>query len=118
MTLKPVHHLPLFFVRDPSAYTARKLGFSLFSTMNSMWSSVHMSLTDSPCWLGGRNVQMHSWLSGSASCQGAMARGWILSMCSWVHSAMHEIHVDGFFLVCLGFLWLVRWVGSGGGVCV
>src|SRR5258708_773643 len=28
---------------------------------------------------------------------------------------MCEIHVDGFFLVCPSFLWLVRWVGSGGG---
>ena len=98
-------------------YTARKLGFSLFSAMNSMQSSVHLSLTDSPCWLGGRNVQMHSWLSGSVSCQGAMARGWILSVCSWVHSAMCEIHVDRFFLVHLSFLWLMRWVGSRGG-CV
>ena len=76
-----------------------------------------MSLTDSPCWLGGRNVQMHSWLSGSASCQGAMARGQILSVCSWVCSAMHEIHMDRFFLVCLSFM--VDEVGwEWRGVCV
>src|SRR5260221_12871086 len=92
----------------------RNSGLFSFSAMNSMWSSVHCSLTDSPWWLGGRKVTMHWPSTGSELCHGAVARGQILSVLSWAQLVMQDMHVEGVFLVFLGFPWWVR-CGRGGG---
>src|SRR5258708_35191674 len=93
----------------------RNSGFSSFSTKNSMWSSTHWSLDDTPCWHVGRNVCTHSTVSRSALCHGVMARGQVLSVLSWIHCAIRDMHVEGGFLLFDVFLGLVRWGRMGGG---
>src|SRR5258706_11219610 len=90
-----VRHLPFFLVSEPSMYIARNSGLSSFSAMNLVWSLVHCFLTDSPCWLGGRNMTTHSMLSTLVSCHGVVASGQILLVFSWARLAMQDMQVWG-----------------------
>src|SRR5260221_8326270 len=83
--------------------------------MNSVWSSVHWSLADSPCWFRGRNVWTHSTLSRSVSCHGVVASGQVLSVLAWICWVIWETHNEGVFLFFFILLGLMRCFGMGGG---
>src|SRR5258708_24188022 len=83
--------------------------------MNSVWSSVHWSLADSPCWFRGRNVWTHSTLSRSASCHGVVATGQVLSVLAWIHWVRHEMIIDGVFFFFFLLLRVLRCFSTGGG---